>query len=1016
MTSFDNALKSDEGNSVYPPDLAKAIFELDIPDRIYLKTAMEFDDKYIVNKGNKWTFDYSGSRRYLVFNQDYISNKLNKYICFKYASTRFPTKLPALHLDWRNIISYCREHGGFSLSTLRLFIEKEDIDNATFYSVLFGLKILCAETFPGFNLEDYDDLEFVPRPYLEHWGVYQEIDNILDPLEKNMICNGLFEMASLLRDGKSFSHSEVRNAAILGLAYVTGARPVQLARLAVKDVRIDTRNQESGLIRYSVFLPYAKQRRVTTERLFLAIPPEIGELIMNYTVNEMNRFKGIVEHLPIDKEYSQFMKAMLVVVYRQGNRSMSPAVAKATLMILKRWYHAMLYETGQTHPSYLSTVVIQRAMDLLSSVSSPSDPNTANYKGRCVSLQKLVNHFTFTLVKLQYNSDVKYTNKTNLTRKARETMALKQQAKLSDTTTDGEDALITIRGFLNIVALIQRVESDAEKIALNCLLLLVITGFRSIEAFNLRQDALFKRQIDDPAICKRFQDKGLPDYFLGIRYVGVKGAGERTHWVEPLAVPLVESIFSTVKMLTAPIRSHLTYLRAKSFADYLPQAISNMPGERVELDDVVKYITQTTSSFRGRAGQRDKTSKALSKRGVLPVQEIPGPKNSKSIYYSKTALNHYIKTEFGLANANEPCTHAWMENGKRYQVNYEDLLFLHEKGSLALKRTLALLATPIPFTNTLMNKFLGNVEPDGSVFSKYQLLEEDGTSTRMRTHIPRHNINTFLAIADISDHLQAMLMGRVDITQNQHYQHLALAERRKAASLVPLQPISTALTVSPSSSSIATPLDIVKRTGQLAVTEHMTLDNTIKANLHTFDDRDDVARFVEASFANGLFEDVAAAFEEIRDAEGPEQASDMVARHAVLYPLKFGSCMREVNLWGCPYRLKCQSAAFCEHFTLTGRIDELPNLIAKKQALQQAHSKLTQLTQHQPDYQTRLADIERRLQQLEAIQAQWHRRAKTQQLVAAESVLSGGVITEGKVRTLAQLFALEYQQLMQEND
>ena len=33
-------------------------------------------------------------------------------------------------------------------------------------------------------------------------------------------------------------------------------------------------------------------------------------------------------------------------------------------------------------------------------------------------------------------------------------------------------------------------------------------------AFNLRQDALFKRQIDDPAICKRFQDKGLPDYFL----------------------------------------------------------------------------------------------------------------------------------------------------------------------------------------------------------------------------------------------------------------------------------------------------------------------------------------------------------------------------------------------------------------------------------------------------------------------------------------------------------------------
>ncbi|WP_132468240.1 hypothetical protein [Raoultella planticola] len=540
--------------------------------------------------------------------------------------------------------------------------------------------------------------------------------------------------------------------------------------------------------------------------------------------------------------------------------------------------------------------------------------------------------------------------------------------------------------------------------------------FHYLENTHLYVPALTIRSTTQTTPQRRTNIRHIHSVIRFIRYLINTYISPRYNWVEPLAVPLVESIFSTVKMLTAPIRSHLTYLRAKSFDDYLPQAISNMPGERVELDDVVKYITQTTSSFRGRAGQRDKTSKALSKRGVLPVQEIPGPKNSKSIFYSKTDLNHYIKTEFGLTNANEPCTHAWMENGKRYQVNYEDLLFLHEKGSLALKRTLALLATPIPFTNTLMNKFLGNVEPDGSVFSKYQLLEEDGTSTRMRTHIPRHNINTFLAIADISDHLQAMLMGRVDITQNQHYQHLALAERRKAASLVPLQPISTALTAAPSSSSIATPLEIVKRTGQLALTEHMTLDNTIKANLHTFDDRDDVARFVEVSFANGLFEDVAAAFEEIRDAEGPEQASAMVARHAVLYPLKFGSCMREVNLWGCPYRLKCQSAAFCEHFTLTGRIDELPNLIAKKQALQQAHSKLTLLTQHQPDYQTRLVDIEKRLQLLEAIQAQWQRHAKTQQMVAAESVLSGGVITEGKVHTLAQLFALEYQQLMQEND
>ncbi|HAY5093454.1 TPA: hypothetical protein J0A26_002636, partial [Escherichia coli] len=687
--------------------------------------------------------------------------------------------------------------------------------------------------------------------------------------------------------------------------------------------------------------------------------------------DEMTRFKGIEGHLPIDQEYSQFMKAMLVLVYRKGNRSISPAVAKATLMILKRWYHAMVYETGQTHPSYLSTVVIQRAMDLLSSVSSPGDPNTANYKGRCVSLQKLVNYFTFTLVKLQYNSDVKYINKTNLTRKARETMELKRQERLEDSTPNDKAPLITIRGFLNIVSLIQRVESDSEKIALNCLLLLIVTGFRSIEVFNLRHDALVKRQIDDPTLRKRFQDKGLPDYFLGIHYVGVKGAGERTHWVEPLAVPLVEKIFSTVKKLTASMRNHLTDLREKSFKNYLPKAIDALPGELVELDYVVAHITQTTSTLRGRAGQRDKTAKALTKRGVLPVHEVPGPRNSKSVYYSKSGLSDYVKNEFEITETHEPCTHAWTENGKQYNINHEDLLFLHAKGSLSLRRTLELKAVPVPFLNPLMNKFLGNVETHCSVFSKYQLLEDDSTPTQMRTHIPRHNINTFLAIAEISDHLQAMLMGRVDITQNHHYQHLALAERRKSASLVQMQPTSAGQVSARPPLSTTTPLNVVRQTGFMVIPKNMTLENAIRTNLHTFDERSDIAGFIEDAFAEGLFEDIANAFEEIRDTEGPEQASAMVERHAVLYPLKFGSCMREVNLWGCPYRLKCQSIAFCEHFTLTGRIDELPNIEAKIYATEKAHLKLSSVIDKAPCYNAQLTEIVEKLERLKIMQKEW---------------------------------------------
>ncbi len=148
--------------------------------------------------------------------------------------------------------------------------------------------------------------------------------------------------------------------------------------------------------------------------------------------DEIGRTKGIEGRHAVAEDYARFMKALLVLVYRRRNRSISPAVAVATLMILKRWYHSLFEVTGQTHPVYLTTGVIQRSMDNLSAASSLGDPNTANYKGRCVSLQKLVNHQSFTLVTLQYVSDGQYTNQTNLTRKAREAGLLASTGSTGD--------------------------------------------------------------------------------------------------------------------------------------------------------------------------------------------------------------------------------------------------------------------------------------------------------------------------------------------------------------------------------------------------------------------------------------------------------------------------------------------------------------------------------------------------------------------------------------------------------
>ncbi|WP_251000283.1 site-specific integrase [Escherichia coli] len=258
------------------------IKSLYIPSKIHLRSADVFDDKNIFAETNDWVFHYSGSQSHINFKTDDYTTKIMKYILFHYASSKSPGTIYRVHRAWIGAIEYTSKQGMFNFQLLRSFLEKESVLPTHFFYIIFGLKILCIDEFPGFTLDDYEDLEFIPRPNSNDWSVYQNIDNIFEPVEKNMISKGLFEMATAISRGRNYNLVDLRNATVLGLCYVTGGRPVQLAKLAAGDFRIDTCNTTTGLVRYSVLLPYAKQRHVTTDRLILALPPEIGVLVNHY--------------------------------------------------------------------------------------------------------------------------------------------------------------------------------------------------------------------------------------------------------------------------------------------------------------------------------------------------------------------------------------------------------------------------------------------------------------------------------------------------------------------------------------------------------------------------------------------------------------------------------------------------------------------------------------------------------------------------------------------------------------
>lgn len=108
-----------------------------------------------------------------------------------------------------------------------------------------------------------------------------------------------------------------------------------------------------------------------------------------------------------DLSYRDFMKAVLVARYRKNGGSISAAQAVKVLIMLKRWYAALL-SFGKSHPVYLETKILEHAIVSLSTADLKNANGLPDHKGLCVALQRYVNFLNFTQSKLSYVSDSPY--------------------------------------------------------------------------------------------------------------------------------------------------------------------------------------------------------------------------------------------------------------------------------------------------------------------------------------------------------------------------------------------------------------------------------------------------------------------------------------------------------------------------------------------------------------------------------------------------------------------------------
>ncbi|HHF3211042.1 TPA: site-specific integrase [Vibrio diabolicus] len=313
MTYSTDGSKQDQNlsklsSTLFTQDQLQFIENIEFPERLFLANATEFDDQFVYLH-SEWRYRFSGENKAILFatgkqfrNLPPVAIKLIKYLTIKYieensasVADKFAQFVATTFLE---IETVTRSSLIDKLHVLVAKVDRNHSDNSQFYYTLYALRKLERNGFfeSTDNSDDLEDLLLeVPRPRNENWGRYQNLDLVIPDEVSLMIENGVQLWASKLSPKLETKEAKVehldklkkvlkidvlRDCIILGIVYYTGARPVQIGKFAGSDYVIDTVNEHG--MRYSVLVPYAKKSKLTIDRVRVAIPEELGKLIMLY--------------------------------------------------------------------------------------------------------------------------------------------------------------------------------------------------------------------------------------------------------------------------------------------------------------------------------------------------------------------------------------------------------------------------------------------------------------------------------------------------------------------------------------------------------------------------------------------------------------------------------------------------------------------------------------------------------------------------------------------------------------
>lgn len=292
MIHYDPKSKTNEKNihRLFSQIQIDLIESMHIPRVVRFMLADRFDSKFIDSSYNVWSFNYSGKKEYIDFNKksflDGYEIKLLKFFLIHYSQINTPSSLSRyfniVFFVFMELVNNKKTLNYSNLETILLRLANTVNRHVDYYILKRLIRLLIAEEFEGFTEEDELKLELLERPAgFNSQLLYQEAEDAVSCSTITMIQNGFTKLNAQITKGEAIADDEIKNASILGLVYVAGMRPVQLSKLAVQDIKVDTYS-DMGAMRYSILVPYAKQGRFNHAKVPIKLPEEITVVVLQY--------------------------------------------------------------------------------------------------------------------------------------------------------------------------------------------------------------------------------------------------------------------------------------------------------------------------------------------------------------------------------------------------------------------------------------------------------------------------------------------------------------------------------------------------------------------------------------------------------------------------------------------------------------------------------------------------------------------------------------------------------------